>query len=186
MLGRWRCWPSTLLSSRRSSAQWASDENYSHGFLVVPFALLFAWRSRRGLAIAAAAARARPRASSPLSMVVFLAGQFAAELFLMRVSLLGVIAGQHPLLWGPAFISAGWRFRWCCSCWRFRCLRSSSTRSPFRLQLLASRAGEAVVSGGRHPGPARRERPDPAGHQARGGAGLQRDPLAGRAAHARR
>lgn len=29
--------------------QWASDENYSHGFLVAPFALLVVWKSRRAL-----------------------------------------------------------------------------------------------------------------------------------------
>jgi len=68
--------------------QWTSDENYSHGLLVVPFALLFAWRSRRGLAIAP---RPHPLGLVVVaaSMAVFLAGQFAAELFLMRVSLIG-------------------------------------------------------------------------------------------------
>ncbi|HET6319406.1 MAG TPA: archaeosortase/exosortase family protein, partial [Chloroflexota bacterium] len=33
--------------------QWATDENYSHGIVVLPFALLFAWRARRALAAAA-------------------------------------------------------------------------------------------------------------------------------------
>ena len=33
-------------------SQWASDENYSHGFLIVPFAIYFAWAQRARLAAA--------------------------------------------------------------------------------------------------------------------------------------
>ena len=36
----------------RLAAQWASDENYSHGFLVVPFSLYLAWQRRAQLRIA--------------------------------------------------------------------------------------------------------------------------------------
>src|SRR5262245_12035211 len=124
--------------------QWASDANYSHGLLVVPFALLFAWRSRRHLAI-------DPRSHGAglvvvaVSLLMLLAGQFAAELFLMRISLLGAIAGSIVYLWG------------------FQHLRRLAfplvllllavplpavvlNQIAFPLQLLASRAGEAVVS----------------------------------------
>ena len=34
---------------------WAHDDNYSHGFLIVPFALFFAWRRRDRLKAAPAA-----------------------------------------------------------------------------------------------------------------------------------
>ena len=27
--------------------QWASDENYSHGFIILPFALFFTWQKRQ-------------------------------------------------------------------------------------------------------------------------------------------
>src|SRR5215510_944441 len=73
--------------------QWASDENASHGFLIVPFAAYFAWRDRAALA----ALPIRPAVSGLLvtlaSLLVFVAGQVGAELFLSRVSLIGVIAG---------------------------------------------------------------------------------------------
>jgi len=29
--------------------QWSSDENYSHGFIIIPFALYFAWEKRGAL-----------------------------------------------------------------------------------------------------------------------------------------
>ena len=38
-------------------ADWANDDNYSHGFLIVPLALYFAWERRRRLRLAAVRAR---------------------------------------------------------------------------------------------------------------------------------
>src|SRR5687767_10366281 len=81
--------------------QWASDENYSHGFMVVPFALLFAWRARRSLSAAVPRPHSFGLGLVVLSMIGFLAGQFAAELFLARFSLVGLIAGAILFLWGP-------------------------------------------------------------------------------------
>lgn len=72
---------------------WGHDENYSHGFLIVPIALYFAWERRDRLSAAAL----RP---SLLGLVVLIgsvmtlvAGQLGAELFLTRISLIGVLAG---------------------------------------------------------------------------------------------
>jgi exosortase len=124
--------------------QWADDENYSHGFLVVPFALLFAWRSRRALA-----AEPRPHAAGlfvvALSVAVFLAGQFAAELFLMRVSLLGVIAGSILFLWGPDHLRR-LAFPLALVLLAVPLPAVVLNQVAFPLQLLASRAGEAVVT----------------------------------------
>ena len=36
----------------RLIGQWASDENYSHGFLVIPFSVYLAWQRRAKLAAA--------------------------------------------------------------------------------------------------------------------------------------
>lgn len=74
-------------------SDWAHDDNYSHGFLIVPIALYFAWERRAQLLAAMAA-------PSPLGLVVIIgslatlvAGVLGAELFLTRVSIVGVIAG---------------------------------------------------------------------------------------------
>jgi exosortase len=125
--------------------QWASDENYSHGFLVVPFAVLFAWRSRRELA----AAESRPRViglfATIVSVVTFLAGQFAAELFLMRISLLGVIAGTIVFLWGVRHLRI-LAFPMALLLLAIPLPAIVLNQIAFPLQLLASRAGETVVS----------------------------------------
>jgi exosortase len=126
--------------------QWARDENYSHGFLVVPFALFFAWRARRDLA----SADPRPHALGLVlvagSTLVFVAGQFAAELFLTRVSLLGVLAGSVLFLWGPAHLRK-LAFPFALLLFAIPLPSIILNQLAFPLQLLASRAGEAVVSG---------------------------------------
>jgi exosortase len=131
----------TIVSLAR---QWASDENYSHGLLVVPFALLFAWRSRRDLAL-----EPQPHALGlavvAASMAVFLAGQFAIELFLMRVSLLGVLAGSILYLWGPGHLRR-LAFPLALLLLAVPLPAVVLNQIAFPLQLLASRCGEAVVS----------------------------------------
>jgi exosortase len=81
-------------------SQWASDENYSHGFLIVPFAIYFAWTQRASLA----AAPLRPSVIGLLivcgSLILLIAGLFGAELFLARISLIGVLAGTVLFLLG--------------------------------------------------------------------------------------
>jgi len=125
--------------------QWASDENYSHGFLVVPFALLFVWRARHSLA----AAEPRPHIAglvlAVLSILGFLAGQFAAELFLARLSLLGLIAGTVLFLWGPAHVRQ-LAFPLALLLLAIPLPALILNQIAFPLQLLASRAGEAAVS----------------------------------------
>jgi exosortase len=75
------------------AAQWADDPNYTHGFFVLPMALVLAWRRRRELA-------AIPRTTSGAGIVVmvaagfvYLAGVLAAELFTMRFSLVLMVTG---------------------------------------------------------------------------------------------
>ncbi len=79
---------------------WSHDDNYSHGFLIVPIALYFAWE-RRGKLLAAA------RQPSLLGLLVvagsvltLMAGVLGAELFLTRISLIGVIAGSVLFILG--------------------------------------------------------------------------------------
>jgi exosortase len=81
-------------------SQWATDDDYSHGFFVVPLAVWFAWERRHAIG----AAPLRPSVLGLLllagSLLLFVAGQFGSELFLTRVSLIGVLAGLVLFLAG--------------------------------------------------------------------------------------
>ena len=124
--------------------QWASDDNYSHGFFVVPLALFFAWERRQALMTA-------PYRPSLLGLFVIvgslsllLAGQLGAELFLTRVSFVGVLAGIALFVWGRD------QFRILAFPLAFLLLMIPLpaivfNQLAFPLQLLASRAGEAVI-----------------------------------------
>ena len=89
---------------------WAHDDNYSHGFLIVPIALYFAWERRDRLTSAA------PRPSNVGLFVVLaglamlVAGTLGAELFLTRVSLLVALAGA-VLFSAAGSTCASWRSR---------------------------------------------------------------------------
>jgi exosortase len=74
-------------------AQWTADDNYTHGFLVVPLAAYFVYERRRQLANAPI----RPSAAGLLvlaaGLLCFILGQLSAELFLTRASIIVVLAG---------------------------------------------------------------------------------------------
>jgi exosortase len=79
---------------------WRTDDNYSHGFLVVPVALYFAWERRGRL-------RAAPIKPSLWGMLVVLggvsllvAGRLGAELFMTRVAIVVVTAGSIVYVFG--------------------------------------------------------------------------------------
>lgn len=125
--------------------QWSNDDNYSHGFFVLPLAVYFAWERRDALATAVR----RPSSIGLIlilgSLVVYTAGLLGAELFLTRVSIIGVIGGSVLFVWG-------WN--------HFRILLFPTlflllmvplpsiifNQMAFPLQLLASEVGEAVIT----------------------------------------
>ena len=82
------------------ASDWQHDDNYSHGFLIVPAALWMVWRDRAALA----ALPHRPAAPGLLivvgSLLVMFVGTLGAELFLTRISMLGVIGGAIIFLLG--------------------------------------------------------------------------------------
>lgn len=137
----WVYWPVLV----RLVDAWSNDDNYSHGFLIVPVAAYFAWERK-------ARFEAAVRKPSWMGLVVFLgsllvllAGLLGSELFLTRVSIIGSIAGLVLFLFGwehlkimafpigflllmvplPAIIF---------------------NQIAFPLQLLASRAGEWAIA----------------------------------------
>jgi exosortase len=82
----------------------ATDDNASHGFLIVPLALYLAWERRGQLA-------RLPRQPSLFGLLIVLgsvgvlaAGTLGSELFLARISMLGVLAGTIVFMSGWAHL----------------------------------------------------------------------------------
>ena len=125
--------------------QWASDDNYSHGFFVIPLAIYFAWERRSSLRAAPPRPRLLGLALIALSLVVYLAGVAGAELFLTRVSILGVIAGTVLFLYGTTHLRI-LAFPIAFLLLMVPLPAIVFNQIAFPLQLLASRIGEAVIA----------------------------------------
>ncbi len=127
---------------------WSIDENYSHGFLVIPVALYLAWE-RRGLFFAA---RTHPSnfglivAIAGLGML--LAGVLGAEVFTTEVSILVTIAGTVLFIFGWSHLRV-MLFPIAFMLLMIPLPAIIFNQITFPLQILASRFGEAalVVSG---------------------------------------
>ena len=124
---------------------WSNDDNYSHGFFIVPLAGYFAWERRARVL----AAPVRPAWSGlaliAVSVMMLVAGTLGAELFLSRISLLGVTAGIILFLGGWA------RLRVLLFPLAFMLLMVPLpalifNQIAFPLQLLASNVGESTIS----------------------------------------
>jgi exosortase len=72
---------------------WYTDDNYSHGFLIVPLALYFAVERRGRLATMPLAPSASGLVVVLGSISVLMAGILGSELFLTRISIIGTVAG---------------------------------------------------------------------------------------------
>lgn len=72
---------------------WSTDDNYSHGFLILPVAAYLTWERRESLRFEAP----QPRVLGLLvvlgSLGILAIGILGAEMFLTRVSMIGVLAG---------------------------------------------------------------------------------------------
>ena len=81
---------------------WYTDDNYSHGFLIVPVALYLAWERRARFE----ATDVRPSALGLVvvagSLVVLTAGILGSELFTTRISIIGTLVGVILFLFGWA------------------------------------------------------------------------------------
>lgn len=124
---------------------WIHDDNYSHGFIILPFAIYFVWERRDRL-------RGFPPRPSAAGLGVVLCGlallvvgQLGAELFLTRIAALVAIAGALAFLRGWATLRA------CTFPLAFLLLMIPIpaivfNQVAFPLQLLASRTGEAGLA----------------------------------------
>jgi exosortase len=79
---------------------WASNGDYSHGFLVLPVALWLAARQHARLREAPPNPTVWGLALVALSLILLLVGTVGVELFLTRVSMLGILAGAVLFLGG--------------------------------------------------------------------------------------
>jgi exosortase len=123
---------------------WAHDDNYSHGFLIVPLALYFVWERRARLA----AASYRPNWFGLVVVVaslgMLIAGTLGAELFVSRVSIVFLIAGT--VLFAAGFDAL--RVLAFPIAFLFLMVPLPAiifNQIAFPLQLLASRFGEATL-----------------------------------------
>lgn len=83
---------------------WATDDNYSHGFLIVPIAAYLIWERRAKLAAMAAEPSHWGLVLVVGSLGVLVAGTLGAESFLTRVSMLGILAGSILFLGGWQYL----------------------------------------------------------------------------------
>jgi exosortase len=124
---------------------WASDDDFSHGFFVIPLAVYFLWERRAAFREAPFRPSVAGLFLTGASLLVFVAGRFGAELYLTRVSLIGVLAGAVLFL-------GGWRrLRVAVFPLAFLVLMVPLpsvvfNQITFPLQGIASRAGEAVIA----------------------------------------
>ena len=125
--------------------QWGSDDNYSHGFFVVPLALYFAWERRDAIR----RAPIRPGIGGAFllvfSLAIWVAGLLGAELFLTRVSIVGIIAGLVWFVWGRAHLRL-LAFPIAFLLLMIPLPAIIFNQIAFPLQLLASRVGETAIA----------------------------------------
>jgi exosortase len=124
---------------------WSTDDNYSHGFFIVPLAAYFAWERRAQLQQTVARPSFAGLVLVAVSLMMLVAGTLGAELFLARVSLIGATAGIVLFL-------GGWpHLRVLIFPLAFLLLMVPLpalifNQIAFPLQLLASNVGESAIS----------------------------------------
>jgi exosortase len=84
--------------------QRASDDKNTHGLLIITLALYCAWERRAGLMREERKPSAAGLILVLLSLLVFAMGRLGAELFLARISLVGVIVGAVWFVWGSGHV----------------------------------------------------------------------------------
>jgi exosortase len=79
---------------------WWDYDAYSHGLLLLPFALYIAWLNRAGTLSVRAIAENRGLALTGLACAMYILGGVASEFFLMRMSFVVLLAGLTWTFWG--------------------------------------------------------------------------------------
>jgi exosortase len=124
--------------------QWGSDENYSHGFIVLPLVAFFVWERRAALRNAPFCPTWAGLAIAAVSLLVYMAGILGAELFLTRISLIGFLAGAVLFVYGVAHARI-LAFPLAFLLLMVPLPALVFNQIAFPLQLLASQVGETVI-----------------------------------------
>jgi exosortase len=124
---------------------WSTDDNYSHGFFIVPLALYFAWERRSAIAAASIRPSWLGAAMVGVSLLLLIGGLLGAELFLTRISLLGAIAGAVLFLFGWPMMRV-LLFPLAFMLLMIPLPAIVFNKIAFPLQLLASNVGESAIS----------------------------------------
>jgi len=125
-------------------SDWYHDDNYSHGFLIVPLALYFAWERREKLRKIPVAPTSFGLVIVAASVMVLVAGILGSELFLTRISILGTIVGVLLFLLGWQQLRA-LAFPVAFLLLMIPIPAIIFNRIAFPLQLLASQFGESAM-----------------------------------------
>jgi exosortase len=130
----------------RLVTDWYRDDNYSHGFVIVPLALYFAYERREQLRLAPR----RPMTSLGLlvvaaSLLLLVAGTLGSEFFVTRVSLIGALAGSILFLSGASLLRI-LAFPLAFLLLMIPVPAILFNQIAFPLQLVASKFGESVMA----------------------------------------
>ena len=120
---------------------WLHDDNYSHGFLIVPLALYFAWERRVPLLALPSRPAFTGIVTVALGLALLMGGVLGAELFLTRISLVVVLGGIALFLHGWRALRV-WLFPIAFLLLMIPIPAIVFNQIAFPLQLLASRVGE--------------------------------------------
>jgi len=129
---------------RKLVHDWSTDDNYSHGFFIVPLAAFFVWERRHRLAGLAVRSSVWGLLIVAGGVAILAAGLLGAELFLSRISMLPVIAGIIVFVLGWRHLSA-LAFPLLFLLLMIPLPAIVFNQLAFPLQLLASQAGEVAL-----------------------------------------
>lgn len=93
-------------TGRRLVSQWWNDADCTHGFLVLPLSLYFAWERRTALSQICPAPSPWGAGLLAAGLMQLVIGVVGAELFLQRTSFIVVVAGLVLLLLGAPVLKA--------------------------------------------------------------------------------
>jgi len=125
-------------------SDWYHDDNYSHGFLIVPLAVYFVWERREKLLKIPVAPSTFGLVVVLGSVMVLIAGILGSELFLTRISIMGTIVGVVLYLFGWQHLRA-LAFPVAFLLLMIPIPAIIFNRIAFPLQLLASQFGESAM-----------------------------------------
>ena len=124
--------------------QWMNDKNFQHGIFVPAFALFVLWKNRNELKSIAPAPSWTGLPLIIFGLLTLMLGEFGAELFLARVSLLILIAGLILLFHGwPLFRAV--LFPWAFLLMMIPIPVIVLQKVTFPLQLVASKLASTVL-----------------------------------------